>query len=156
MAAVFAHGALRLYLLALLEDGPRHGYEIIKALDDRFGGTYTPSAGTVYPRLAKLEAEDLVATESAGRRTVYRITPDGVSELSGRRPEVAGIEEDISLSVRRLADDLRTDLRRHAAGRSGDGGISQVTAETIRTVLDQAKLAIQSTLTVPPERRSGN
>ena len=46
MAPVFAHGALRLYLLALLESGPKHGYELIKALKERFGGTYSPSAGT--------------------------------------------------------------------------------------------------------------
>lgn len=209
MAAVFAHGALRLYLLALLEEGPRHGYEIIKALSDRFGGTYSPSAGTVYPRLSKLEAEGLVATESDGRRTIYRITPAGRSELAERQPEVAGIEEDISLSVRRLADDLRsdirrnmqglraelaataetakqsarrapdkdvlghralrelehvidefrsdlrTDLRRHAAGNSGGGGISEVTAETIRTVLDQARISIRATLTDHARRGDG-
>lgn len=212
MAAVFAHGALRLYLLALLEDGPRHGYEIIKALGDRFGGTYSPSAGTVYPRLAKLESEGLVATENDGRRTVYRITPSGQRELAERQSEVADIEEDISLSVRRLADelrsdirrnmkgvraelaataesakqsagrarrgndvlghqalrelehlinefrtDLRTDLRRHAARHSGEGGISQVTAETIRIVLDQARISIQATLTGnAPDRDGGN
>jgi DNA-binding PadR family transcriptional regulator len=54
MPPVFAHGALRLYLLALLESGPKHGYELIKALSERFGGTYSPSAGTIYPRLGKL------------------------------------------------------------------------------------------------------
>jgi len=69
MPPVFAHGALRLYLLALLESGPKHGYELIKALSERFGHTYSPSAGTIYPRLGKLEEEGLVATESAGRRT---------------------------------------------------------------------------------------
>ena len=55
MSPVFSHGDLRLYLLNLLDDGPRHGYDIMQALSDRTGGTYTPSAGTVYPRLAKLE-----------------------------------------------------------------------------------------------------
>ena len=85
MAPVFAHGALRLYLLALLESGPKHGYELIKALKERFGGTYSPSAGTIYPRLGKLEEEGLVATESAGRRTNYRITASGLAELNRRR-----------------------------------------------------------------------
>ena len=47
MVQGFAHGQLRLYLLSLLEDGPRHGYELMTALSDRFGGTYRPSAGTV-------------------------------------------------------------------------------------------------------------
>ena len=67
MPPVFAHGALRLYLLALVAEGDKHGYDIIRALSDRFGGTYSPSAGTVYPRLAKLEEEGLVATVSDGR-----------------------------------------------------------------------------------------
>ena len=89
MAPVFAHGALRLYLLALLESGPKHGYELIKALKERFGGTYSPSAGTIYPRLGKLEEEGLVATESAGRRTNYRITASGLAELNRRRDELA-------------------------------------------------------------------
>ena len=79
MAPVFAHGALRLYLLALLESGPKHGYELIKALNERFGGTYSPSAGTIYPRLGKLQDEGLVATEAAGRRTNYSITEAGLA-----------------------------------------------------------------------------
>ena len=44
---VFSHGSLRLYLLALLDERPRHGYELIQALSERFGGTYSPSAGTI-------------------------------------------------------------------------------------------------------------
>ena len=53
MTPVFGHGHLRLYLLSLLDESPMHGYELIQALGDRFGGTYIPSAGTIYPRLAK-------------------------------------------------------------------------------------------------------
>ena len=74
---VFAHGNLRLYLLALLEERPRHGYELIQALSDRFGGTYSPSAGTIYPRLSKLEEEGLVTKSTDGRKTVYEITDAG-------------------------------------------------------------------------------
>ena len=126
MPPVFAHGALRLYLLALLESGPKHGYELIKALSERFGGTYSPSAGTIYPRLGKLEEEGLVATHTEGRRTNYSITPAGLTELNSRRDELAGVENDISASVRRLADNLRQDIRvQHARppGRSrGNGG----------------------------------
>ena len=120
MPPVFAHGALRLYLLALLESGPKHGYELIKALSERFGGTYSPSAGTIYPRLGKLEEEGLVATESAGRRTNYRITPAGLAELNTRRDELAGVENDISASVRRLADNLRDDIRTNMRGLRAD------------------------------------
>ncbi len=120
MPPVFAHGALRLYLLALLEPGPKHGYELIKALSDRFGGTYSPSAGTIYPRLAKLEEEGLVATHTEGRRTNYSITPAGLVELNRRREELAGVENDISASVRRLADQLRQDIRVNMQGLRAD------------------------------------
>jgi DNA-binding PadR family transcriptional regulator len=120
MPAVFAHGALRLYLLALLESGPKHGYELIKALKERFGGTYSPSAGTIYPRLGKLEEEGLVVTETAGRRTNYRITPAGLAELNLRREELAGVEKEISASVRRLADNLREDIRSNMRGLRAD------------------------------------
>ncbi|WP_115787228.1 PadR family transcriptional regulator [Arthrobacter silvisoli] len=120
MPPVFAHGALRLYLLALLESGPKHGYEIIKALGERFGGTYSPSAGTVYPRLGKLEEEGLVATENDGRRTNYSITPAGLAELDSRRAELAEVEAAISASVRRLADELREDIRSNMRGLRAD------------------------------------
>jgi DNA-binding PadR family transcriptional regulator len=204
MPPVFAHGALRLYLLALLESGPKHGYELIKALSERFGGTYSPSAGTIYPRLGKLEEEGLVATHTEGRRTNYSITPAGLTELNSRRDELAGVENDISASVRRLADNLRQDIRvnmrglradlaataeaartsARAAGSAGGAGsprfspegerrlkeaemlvqafrddmrvelrrhagshpVTAVTLETVKTVLDQARISIRNSL----------
>ena len=63
MSPVFGHGRLRLYLLKLLEESPRHGYEVIRLLQDRFLGVYSPSPGTIYPRLARLEEEGLVTHE---------------------------------------------------------------------------------------------
>jgi DNA-binding PadR family transcriptional regulator len=138
MAPVFAHGALRLYLLALLESGPKHGYELIKALSDRFGGTYSPSAGTIYPRLGKLEEEGLVATHTEGRRTNYSITEAGLVELNQRRDELAGVENDISASVRRLADKLREDIRTNMQGLRAD---LAATAEAARTTARSAATA---------------
>lgn len=120
MPPVFAHGALRLYLLALLEAGPKHGYDLMLALRNRFGGTYSPSAGTIYPRLGKLQAEGLVATEAAGRRTNYRITDAGLAELNRRREELARVETGISTSVRRLAGTLRSDVRINMPGLRSD------------------------------------
>ncbi|WP_424467836.1 PadR family transcriptional regulator [Pseudoclavibacter helvolus] len=107
---VFAHGHLRLYLLSLLEEQPRHGYELIQALSERFDGTYSPSAGTIYPRLAKLEEEGLVTKHNDGRKSVYRITEAGRRELDSRREELASIEQDVDSSVRRLAADVRHGL----------------------------------------------
>ncbi|MEI5585395.1 MULTISPECIES: PadR family transcriptional regulator [unclassified Agromyces] len=107
---VFAHGNLRLYLLALLEEQPRHGYELIQALSDRFGGTYSPSAGTIYPRLAKLEEEGLVTKRTDGRKSVYEITGAGRTELESRRHELDAIEDDVTDSVRRLAQGVRAEV----------------------------------------------
>jgi DNA-binding PadR family transcriptional regulator len=107
---VFAHGSLRLYLLALLDEQPRHGYELIQALSDRFGGTYSPSAGTIYPRLSKLEEEGLVTKSTDGRKTVYEITDAGRAELEARRHELDAIEDEVTDSVRRLADGVRAEV----------------------------------------------
>lgn len=108
MTPVFAHGSLRLYLLSLLAEQPRHGYELIQALSDRFGGTYSPSAGTIYPRLAKLEEEGLVTKSTDGRKTVYEITDAGRAELAARAGDLDAIENDVTDSVRRLADEVRS------------------------------------------------
>ena len=109
---VFAHGHLRLYLLSLLAESGSgmHGYELIQALGERFGGTYVPSAGTIYPRLAKLEEEGLVTKAADGRKTVYAITDTGRAELAGRETELDSIENDVSDSVRRLANEVRSSV----------------------------------------------
>ncbi len=143
MPPVFAHGALRLYLLALLESGPKHGYELIKALSERFGGTYSPSAGTIYPRLGKLEEEGLVDTESVGRRTNYRITAAGLAELNKRREELAGVENDISASVRRLADNLRADIRANMRGLRADLAATAEAARSTARAADFRKVGRQ-------------
>jgi DNA-binding PadR family transcriptional regulator len=110
MTPVFGHGHLRLYLLSLLDESPRHGYELIQALGDRFGGTYIPSAGTIYPRLAKLEEDGLVTKSVDGRKTIYEITDAGRAELKAREGELGGIENEVTDTVRRLADEVRTSV----------------------------------------------
>ncbi|MET2011384.1 PadR family transcriptional regulator [Microbacterium chocolatum] len=111
MSPVFSHGDLRLYLLNLLDEGPRHGYDIMQALADRTGGTYTPSAGTIYPRLAKLEEEGLVTKSVDGRKTVYAITDAGRAEVASRAHELEGIEAGLADSVRLIADEVRGSVR---------------------------------------------
>ncbi|UCR88455.1 PadR family transcriptional regulator [Mycetocola spongiae] len=110
MTPVFPHGGLRLYLLHLLDEQPRHGYELIRELSTRFGGTYSPSAGTVYPRLSKLESEGLVSRSTEGRKTVYTITPAGREELRARGPELEKIEHGVTESIRALADGVRVEV----------------------------------------------
>ncbi|QAY63300.1 PadR family transcriptional regulator [Xylanimonas allomyrinae] len=111
MPPVFAHGELRLYLLALLQDGPRHGYELITELTHRFGGTYRPSAGTIYPRLARLEEEGLVRRDDAGRTAPYVLTEAGRAELDARRDDLRRLEHSVAATVRARADELRDDVR---------------------------------------------
>ncbi|SBT50690.1 PadR family transcriptional regulator [Micromonospora narathiwatensis] len=114
MTAVFSHGRLRLYLLKLLDDGPKHGYELIRLLEDRFLGLYAPSAGTIYPRLQRLEVEGLVTHTAAGGRKVYEITEAGRAELRQRADELATLESDISASVEdlsALAGEIRSEVR---------------------------------------------
>jgi DNA-binding PadR family transcriptional regulator len=82
---VFESGEVKYVILRLLEEKPRHGYEIMKALEERLGGWYTPSPGTVYPTLQLLEDQGYVrAVETEGKK-VYHITPEGEAFLHEHR-----------------------------------------------------------------------
>jgi DNA-binding PadR family transcriptional regulator len=111
MSPVFRHGRLRLYLLKLLDEAPRHGYEVIRLLQDRFLGVYAPSPGTIYPRLARLEEEGLVTHDEANGRKVYRITEKGREELHARPDDLAELEDEITASVRDIAREVSEDVR---------------------------------------------
>ena len=75
-------------LLFALQEKPMHGYEIMKALEDRFHGFYKPSAGAVYPALRSLHRRGLLTVTGAERRKVYRITPTGKAYLQTTRKEL--------------------------------------------------------------------
>lgn len=122
---IFGHGGLRLVLLQLISDKPSHGYELIKAIEERMHGAYSPSAGVVYPTLTLLEELGHVAiTATEGARKRYGITDDGrafllanreavdallarmtdASPAGGRPPQVIRAIENLRLAVRmRLA-----------------------------------------------------
>ena len=115
MAPVFGHGRLRLYLLKLLAESPKHGYEIIQQLKERFQGLYAPSAGTVYPRLSRLESEGLIRHETDERgRKVYHITDAGRTELDARAEDMAVLEAEIRESVSSLAEEIRDEVKESA------------------------------------------
>src|SRR5256885_3317981 len=115
MAPVFGHGRLRLYLLKLLAESPKHGYEIIQQLKERFQGRYAPSAGTVYPRLSRLESEGLIRHETDERgRKVYHITDAGRAELEARADDMAALEAEILESVSSLAEEIRDEVKESA------------------------------------------
>jgi DNA-binding PadR family transcriptional regulator len=94
---MFEQGDLKYVILQMLAEKPRHGYEIIKELEERSGGSYAPSAGTVYPTLTLLE--DLgyasVATEEGGKK-VYSITDEGRKYLEENKDAVDDIFERIA------------------------------------------------------------
>ena len=111
MSPVFRHGRLRLYLLKLLDESPRHGYEVIRLLQDRFMGVYAPSPGTIYPRLARLEEEGLVTHDEVDGKKVYRITEKGREELRNRSADLTDLEAEITASVRDIAREVTEDVR---------------------------------------------
>lgn len=134
MSSIFGHGRLRLYLLKLLDEKPRHGYDVIRRLQDRFLGVYAPSAGTVYPRLARLEEEGLVTHDQEGGRKVYRLTDAGREELRRREDELSELERDIAASVRELAGEVSEDVRRSVRGLRED--LKHATRQTQRSGWD--------------------
>lgn len=86
----FNAGEVRLAILSLLAEGPRHGYDLMKELAKRSGGTYKISAGTIYPTLQQLEDEGLIVSEQQNGKKVYRLTEAGEQELDR---ESAGVDE---------------------------------------------------------------
>jgi DNA-binding PadR family transcriptional regulator len=86
---VFDQGDLRYVLLQLIADKPSHGYELIKAIEEKFGGTYSPSPGIIYPTLTLLEELGYarIAAEAGGRK-LYSITDEGTAFLTANRPAV--------------------------------------------------------------------
>jgi DNA-binding PadR family transcriptional regulator len=86
------HGDLRFVVLALIAEQPRHGYELIKELEDRTGGAYRPSPGVIYPLLSLLEDEGFIRpSESDGGRKLFAITPEGQAALDQNRAGVDAV-----------------------------------------------------------------
>ena len=110
---MFEQGDLKYVILQLLDEKPRHGYEIIKALEERFGGMYSPSAGTVYPTLTLLE--DLgyarVNVEESGKK-IYSITDEGRGYLAQNRSAVDDIFDRIGEFGSAFLSDAMMDVNR--------------------------------------------
>ena len=144
----FESGEVRLAILSLLAEGPRHGYELIKQLEARAGGLYRASAGTVYPTLQLLEDEGLVASESRDGKRVYRLTAEGERELEREKDTVNEIwgraekwEEwsqflgpETVILARPLGGLVKSALRAFSA--AGDSPEAQ---EEIRKILERAR-----------------
>src|SRR3954447_17541466 len=90
---MLAQGDLRLLALALIAEQPRHGYEIIKVLEDKTGGWYAPSPGVVYPTLTYLEEAGYVTAQADGAKKLYTITAEGRAYLEENRDFVDALLE---------------------------------------------------------------
>jgi DNA-binding PadR family transcriptional regulator len=108
---MFEQGDLRYVVLRLLEEKPRHGYEIIKALEERFNGAYAPSPGVVYPTLQLLEDQGFARVmPMAEGKKVYEITEAGRAYLAENRETVDSIFDRISALVGHFLDEPMTEV----------------------------------------------
>jgi DNA-binding PadR family transcriptional regulator len=87
---MLASGDLRLIALYFIEQQPRHGYDLIKAIEDKTGGMYSPSPGVVYPALTFLEEANYVTSMAEGNKRLYTITDEGRAHLNDNRAAVEG------------------------------------------------------------------
>jgi DNA-binding PadR family transcriptional regulator len=144
-------GDLRLVLLQLISEAPRHGYEIIRAIEERTGGAYSPSPGVIYPTLTMLdELGHVVASQAEGGRKLHTITPEGqavleanraAAEQAFRRIDALGAAQDDSNAppIIRAMENLKLALRL----RLGRGRLQPPEVASIAAALDAAAVAIE-------------
>jgi DNA-binding PadR family transcriptional regulator len=89
----FERGGIKFAILELLRDKPRHGYEIIREMEERSGGFYSPSPGAVYPTLQALEDQDFVTSTTEGGKRVYSVTEAGLAYLETHKEQARGHRE---------------------------------------------------------------
>ncbi len=148
----FDYGELRLLVLAMTADQPRHGYELMRAIEERTGGSYSPSPGVIYPTLSWLEDMGYARAEvEAGGRKRYRVTPEGAFFLDANRAAVDaalaragssgdggrpdGVPAPVARGMENLKMALRLRLRR--------GPVDEAAADTIAAALDLAARSVE-------------
>lgn len=148
---MFESGELRLVLLKLIADQPRHGYELIKAIEDMTGGEYAPSPGVVYPTLTMLEDMGLIAEKkSKDAKKIFECTDDGRAHLAENEAEVAELMErleelapreshEAGPAIGRAVRNLMTALG-HRIGREG---LDEELLLEIAAILDEAAQRIE-------------
>ena len=145
---MFQHGDLRLLILALIAEAPRHGYEIIREIESRLGGAYAPSPGVVYPTLTMLEEQGFVTATTEGSKRQYTVTPEGSAHLAANQATVdaifarideAGSGPDTGPRVLRAMANLRFAMKL----RLGRGDVDEAAATRIAAILDAAASDIE-------------
>lgn len=107
-------GHIRLLVLSLIEAEPRHGYDLIKQIEEMSGGAYAPSPGVIYPTLTLLEEAGFAATTTEGNKKLYSITEEGKAHLDENRPQAAMIVE----RLQALCAHMKEREERHGPGRN--------------------------------------
>ena len=142
---IFDHGDLRYLLLHLIAEKPRHGYELIKAIEEKFGGMYSPSPGVIYPTLTLLEELGHIRpAEGDGSKKAYAITDEGTAFLAGNRPAVEQVLQRMAAAaeafgggpapeILRAMHNLRLALRI----RLGRGALASEEVRRVTEVLDR-------------------
>ena len=140
-------------MLALIGEEPRHGYELMRGIEERMGGSYSPSPGVIYPTLSWLEDMGYAVVQAEGGRKRYNITPEGDAFLAANRGAVeelftrmgsageGGRHDGVPAPVARGMENLKTALRL----RLRRGPVDQAAAERIAAALDGAAQAVERT-----------
>jgi DNA-binding PadR family transcriptional regulator len=147
---LFDHGELRLVVLALVAEQPRHGYELIKEIEDRVAGTYSPSPGVIYPTLTMLEELGHATVAESGGKKLYAITPEGTAWLAANQPAVDAALARMQAvkaansggplpEVMRATENLKLALRLRLAR----GPLTEAQVRAIAAALDAAATAIE-------------
>ncbi len=148
---VFDSGELQLVLLKLIADQPRHGYELIRAIEELTGGAYVPSPGVIYPTLTLLQDMGRIEEATAdGPRKPFAVTADGAAELEAKKPEVEALfarlaqlasmrERTDGGPVRRAMGNLRNVL----LDRLSRDGVQSETMHEVAAILDEAARKIE-------------
>ena len=149
----FAHGDLRLVILHLIAEKPRHGYEIIKAIEEHVGGAYSPSPGVIYPTLTLLEELGHVTVSAGeGAKKLHTITPDGQAYLAAHRPTVDALLARMDEANRtqgggpapqilRAMENLRLALRMRLAR----GPLTEEQVNAVAAAIDAAAAGVERT-----------
>ena len=146
----FAHGDLRLVILALIAEKPRHGYEIIKAIEERVGGANSPSPGVIYPTLTLLEELGHVTATAEGGRKQHEITEAGRAFLDANRQVLDGLLARMDEAARaqgdgpapqviRAMENLKLALRLRLAR----GPLTSEQADAVAAALDAAATGVE-------------
>ena len=149
---LFRHGDLRFVILQLISEKPSHGYEIIKAIEEKVSGAYSPSPGVIYPTLTMLEEQGYVTVAAGdGSKKLYTITKEGSAFADENRAEIDNIFSKIAElganqsprppQVVRAMENLRFALRQ----RLSRGALSDEQAHAVAAALDSATTAIEKT-----------